>query len=85
MLTYDDIDNELFETLRAIEGGCTSWPDNDPRLAKLVEIDENLILYHWRAGNVFDIRLGIAGRAYMAGHDRGRETAPDPRLNTCGI
>jgi hypothetical protein len=70
-LSYADIDNDLLDALRAVEGGCAAWIEGDPRINKLHEIDENLLHFREVRSNEYEVTLGSSGRAYLAGLARG--------------
>ena len=70
-LTYDDLDDELLEALQSVDGGCSEWISEDPRLDKLREIDENLLWFREVGRDQWEIRLGPSGWAYLRGLERG--------------
>lgn len=69
-LSYDDLDDELLEALQSVAGGCGQWIENDPRLRKLHEIDEDLLWWREVGNDQYEVHLGSSGRAYLAGLER---------------
>jgi hypothetical protein len=80
-MTYDDLDEDLLEALRAVAGGCSFWIAEDPRLQKLHMIDENLLWYRETNDDSkpeYEVLLGSSGRAYLAGLEAASKRALRP-------